>query len=697
MIVENKTLREVIENNYSHIFPFIHLYANDADGFISYIMSHDYAKNVLESNDGECTYLQCACNNGLTKVVEVLLDRDVNPNGCTVHNRRYPLFIAAHRGFADILQVFVDSNNPRIIYQMYENNSEKFKNISVNYTSALHELIRNSCHKPKTNIGLCDYDRSFYLLLPIHSKLDINYFDHQGSTCLHMAASVFNQNYIFSLLDNGAYIALKNNHGVSLLDCINQNTLESYLNRCIKSNEQTNRNFYFEIIFSYRFLCPPKIHYNERDHSYYKHADYPVVFLKRITETYPLLCISKNPDLRPLLEHPVLSSFTCLKWSKIKKYYYINLTFYMLFVAFLTAYTLFTFRSNNYISEPIRSVLRVIVLILFILFTVRELFQCISFPKKYLTTLENWLEISIIVLTFSLLSESLPKNIRPSLSVFVILTTWGECILILGRHPMFAIPLAMLIVVTKNFLKFLLLYSILIIAFILSLYVLFNDYQDHGVDSTQASNNQINNGHMFSNLWLTSFKIIVMLTGELEASTMPFSSENEKIGRIVVVVFIIFIPILLANLLNGLAVSDIKQINDDAEIIVLMSRLTFISSFEKSPLSKALEIHKIHISCLARMFGIKIRLFPDILKNQEIKTIPRHRLKMIDQTKQRNSIGRIILNKRYEIDDEIVNKATSILKLNSDVQQKCNNEKIDYLVTELEKLLNNGKNESRLS
>lgn len=689
MIVLGKSLRTVIETNYPQVFPFEYLYLKDTESFISYVNFHAFPTKKLESNDGHDTYLQYACKFGFTKVVKMLLDFGVDPNGITSANNTYPLFIAASKGFADVIQVFVEIRNSDIIYQMYEYNT-KFDMVK---TSALHLVIENSHNEPENkSCELRDYDRSFYLLLPIHSKIDVNYFDYNGNTCLHEAALVPNQNYITSLLDNGAYIAMRNSKGECLLDYINHGALELYLNKCIKTDEEIKKGLCPNIVISYGFLCPPRIHY-DKTNCHYQHVinedlDFPNVFLKSITETYPLMCISKDSHLKRLLAHPVLSSLIHLKWLKIKKYYYIKLIFYLLFLVSQTTYILLVFRPiSNDASESIRY-LWFITLLFIIVFTVHELFQLILFPKAFFFSLENWQEISIIILTFCLLFEYVSigfTKIKLSIAVFVILISWNELICILGRHPMFAIPLAMLTVVAKNFFKFLLLYSILMIAFILSLFVLFNNAK-HNDSHYSQTYNQNNKDYIFSDLWLTFFKTIVMLTGELDASNLPFSPENEKIGQIVIVLFIVFIPIILVNLLNGLAVSDIKQINDDAEIIVLMSRLIFINSFEKVSL-KIFTYNKMgNNSFLTRFFCLKLKLFPSVLKNKKLNIF----------YELRNYFIQIQFDKVNNNNDEIIDKALSIIKLNSEVLQKSNNgngdslneavKKIDFLVSSVEKI-----------
>ena len=69
-----------------------------------------------------------------------------------------------------------------------------------------------------------------------------------------------------------------------------------------------------------------------------------------------------------------------------------------------------------------------------------------------------------------------------------------------------------------------------------------------------------------------------MFVGELEFSDIPFGSN--PISTILFIAFIFFIVVVLMNLLNGLAVSDITIIRDEAEVLSLKSQVDLISYWE---------------------------------------------------------------------------------------------------------------------
>lgn len=723
----DKPLRDKINEKYPHLIeeippegtrnleseqcdnPFVYLYSKDIDGFISYI---NLTKQLdLNAHDGQHTYLQYACNFGLPKVVQVLLDLDVDPNGICDFNQNYPVFIASYKGFADIIQIFL--------------NSKKSINYQTNNNTVLHEVIKGSDENHSSldvNTDLCDHNRSFQLLMKKSEispfTLDINHTDDKGNTCLHYAAKINDREFILSLLNQGAYVGKRNILGDPPLADISHKVLESHLNTCVKTNGKSPKDINYEIIFAYNFLCPPKVYKPNEVDNYPTQLESQEYSPENVPETDPLLYISEVPELRPLLSHPVLTSFIHLKWLAIKRYYKVNLAFYIGFWALLTSYTILTFEigiQNSNLSLTQDNVtefstykipfsndtavyLWVMVLGFLIALIFRELFQFVSSPISYLTSIENWLEISLFVLTSILLLCEMPTmSIRNQISAIVILLSWGELILLVGRHPALATNLEMFKRVTKTFLRFLVWYSILIFAFALSFYMMFRN--DLNTDNK-----------IFNDPKTATFKTIVMLTGEFDTfGSLPFDL-HPFVSHGVFLLFIFLVAIVLVNLLNGLAVSDTQEIRADAEIVAHVSRVKLIHYFEKMAVGDMFSwIHKVQNrindfgygipSWCTRRFDLKIMLFPDALQDSEIRILPNQsNFVNFGSSKKKSQIG-CIANccEGYYLQAEIVNDAKSIIKLNSEGSEKNCTEvmeffmdkfsSVDKAVKEIQKLL----------
>ena len=84
--------------------------------------------------------------------------------------------------------------------------------------------------------------------------------------------------------------------------------------------------------------------------------------------------------------------------------------------------------------------------------------------------------------------------------------------------------------------------------------------------------------HLFSTPSKSLLKtIIISLTGEIEFEGIAFSSI---LSQLIFLLYVFFIMLVLVNLLNGLAVSDITEIQKHAEIVSYVSRVELISYIE---------------------------------------------------------------------------------------------------------------------
>ena len=78
----------------------------------------------------------------------------------------------------------------------------------------------------------------------------------------------------------------------------------------------------------------------------------------------------------------------------------------------------------------------------------------------------------------------------------------------------------------------------------------------------------------FDKPWTSVFKTFTMFIGELEFSDLPIdSSDSLAFFNFTFLILFVFITIVvLMNLLNGLAVSDVGELLAEAEIISIKSR-----------------------------------------------------------------------------------------------------------------------------
>jgi hypothetical protein len=195
---------------------------------------------------------------------------------------------------------------------------------------------------------------------------------------------------------------------------------------------------------------------------------------------------------------------------------------------------------------------------------VREVCQLLAYPKDYIISKENWLELLLIIVTFTSCSGIVDSiEVNRHLFAIAILLGWFELLLLLGRLPVLSVPTEMLKEVSLTFLKFMAGYIVLILAFAFSFYILFGE------------NVQVGDSVQFTNPLISILKTIVMFTGEFEASNLPFDTLTGT-SHVIFLLFVFFVAIVLLNLLNGLAVGDTKKVRDDAETLSLVARVELI-------------------------------------------------------------------------------------------------------------------------
>jgi ankyrin repeat protein len=408
-------------------------------------------------------------------------------------------------------------------------------------------------------------------------KKGIDDRDSSGNTALYIAVERQFWNRAKLLLSEGADVSVLGNACTVLLPNVSS-ILEEVVEDCLTSND--------EIITSKNLLL--RLNYQ---------------LLKRIVQT-----ISESKHLREFLKQPVISTFLFLNWLNVRFIFFLDMAFYFIFLCFLTIYILFSepystlnnagaadntthsfgfndsyiesgINNSNIISQKNNIVLFFLWLSLMgflILLTLREMLQLIVHKRMYVVSLENWLEVLLIIATFiscSGVADSAELKIHSS--AVALLLGWFEMLMMLGRLPQFSVQLEMLRTVSLTFLKYMMGYVTLLIAFALSFYILFRG-------SSEQSGVK-----MYSNFPTSLLKTIVMFTGELEASYLPLNTFPYT-SHVIFLLFVVLVAIVLLNLLNGLAVNDTGEIRKNAETVSLSARAKLIYKIKKlvKPLPK---------------------------------------------------------------------------------------------------------------
>ena len=318
-----------------------------------------------------------------------------------------------------------------------------------------------------------------------------------------------------------------------------------------------------------------------------------------LPETSALLFLIESAEHEHLLEHPVINSFLRLKFASIAPYYVFKTLMYLVFIAFINAYV---FLLNEHIMEtesPTETsaelavkwvtILMLVALGLRVLLFLGNLVKMLVArlsdlwarhqglarkarkpenkwdPENDFKSIESWLLVVILISTSLLASLPWEVDTVRHLSAVTILSSWSGCLFHIGFHPSFGLYRNMFVTVSKNFVNFLSWFIFFIFAFAICFFFLFNM---PGTESNPA----------FASLKLSLEKTIVMVfLGEIDYGDLEFTHD---FGKFIFVLFIFFVMLVIMNLLNGLAVSDIGVIQEESARNMQKNRMIYIVAYE---------------------------------------------------------------------------------------------------------------------
>lgn len=123
----------------------------------------------------------------------------------------------------------------------------------------------------------------------------------------------------------------------------------------------------------------------------------------------------------------------------------------------------------------------VVLIVLSVVNLVLEGFQALSRRLEYLKDWENYLQIILSLLTILFVVTDrfhdcyCPNGLQWQLACLVIFLAWGNFILLMRNVPFTAIPINMLLSISRSFLQVIALPVLLIISFGIPLFLLFHE------------------------------------------------------------------------------------------------------------------------------------------------------------------------------------------------------------------------------
>ncbi|XP_044255808.1 transient receptor potential channel pyrexia-like [Tribolium madens] len=504
--------------------------------FLKLDLSKEEANDVDGSDEAfsSCTLLQLCCAKGLTSCVKHLLDKGANPNKTFVKNTNSPIMIAIKEDHEDIVRLLLENPDLVLPEDILIKLQIKYKNVK-NFAriDKYMELVLKHLHK---------YDKSKlskYLLAK----------DELNRTALHYATHYRCSENILELLSLGAPLTEKDLFGFTPMHSIEASVLEQFFDNCINvpKNEKDIDNMLYELRNKKQKFAI-EINYESLIGVNGESDVHESEFLDQLV---------KLKNLTYLLNHPVISSYLSVKWRRFRWAVYVNLLLYFIAYGSLLFYG---FAYSTY-STTSNSLLIVSVDLMFML----EFLQMLIFRTDYIKRVENIIDIILIagvvyIIAAGWFETLLNQNLRVAFSIVFLTSTLG-IFMQLGNLPFFTVKVIILKQICISFCKYMIFYVFPVMAFFFCFYMLRETDEDV--------------------FFQTLYDVTTMFAGDPDSNYPQQFSTNPIFSHIIYVVFIVLIGIILQNLLIGLAVSDLQEIQKEAQFIDKKERAHYITNIER--------------------------------------------------------------------------------------------------------------------
>ncbi|KAJ3659216.1 hypothetical protein Zmor_010917 [Zophobas morio] len=502
-----------------------------------------------DENFSSCTLMQMCCAKGLTSCVKHILSKGASPNKTIRKNETSPIMIAIKEDHEEIVELFLDNPGIELPEDILIKMQTKYKHMkNVGRIDKYMTLVLNHLTKYEK-----DKIRRYLLST-----------DDLDRTALHYATNYRCSDNVLKLLEMGAPLTKKDSFDSTPLHSIEPNVLEKFFDRCIALPKDTKDldNMLFELK-NYKKMFPIEINYEALIGGSEKNE---------VNESEFLFYLIKIANLTHLLNHPVISSYLAVKWTKFRWAVYINLLLYLIAYVSLLFYG---FAYENYATASNGLLLTSLCFI----FT-RESVQLTLFRTDYLKRLDNIVDLlligGVIYIIASGWTENVAQddyNLRVAFSVVFLTSTLG-IFMQLGILPFFTIKVIILRQTSISFCKYMVFYIFPVLAFFFCFYML--------RDNPDPKDNMNDFFHIL-------YDVITMFAGDPDSNYPSQFETNPIFSHIIYVCFIVIIGIILQNLLIGLAVSDLQEIQKKAEFISKKEIADYITNIERIIFSNLLK------------------------------------------------------------------------------------------------------------
>ncbi|XP_070976199.1 transient receptor potential cation channel subfamily A member 1-like [Oncorhynchus clarkii lewisi] len=588
-------------------------------------------RELLDAEDNEgCTPMHYACRLGIPESVKNLLRLNVSLDQKS-KQKKSALHFAAEYGRINTCHRLLESmTNTRLLNEGDERGMTPLHLASRGgHVIVVDLLLRkgalfHSDYKGWTclhHAAAEGYSQTIIILLASNIKL-LDKTDEDRNTALHLAAREGHVAAVTLLLDRGAQLTLNKSDASFLHEAVlngrkdaaiavihNERCAEAMLLFEVKSTKRCVVMDMIEFLpESFKHLLDTCVKESDDDINSTNYSiEYTFRWLQAPMHVIKLAKADKSFDFQPLtalnymvkfnrielLTHPVCKKYLEMKWNAYgMKVHLLNLAIYSLGLGPLTHIihtlkpVLNTNVTNTTSPSPSPSVSMVttsldeqcyiittcMVLILAMsLYAVgKELVQIVQQGSKYFYDVTNALDwgaaISSLLFVIPLLMD-LKDTWHWEAGVVAVLLSWINFLLYFQRFERFGIYVVMFLEIAKTLISIIVLFFFLLLAFALAFYALMLDH--------------------VSSIPLVIMQTFVMMAGELnyqENVLKPFLGGILPFPYLTYCIFVMFtfaVPILLINLMIGLAVGDIAEVQANAELKQIGMQIELHTSLEE--------------------------------------------------------------------------------------------------------------------
>uniref|UniRef100_A0A8C6U7Q4 Transient receptor potential cation channel, subfamily A, member 1b n=1 Tax=Neogobius melanostomus TaxID=47308 RepID=A0A8C6U7Q4_9GOBI len=575
------------------------------------VLQLDSVKTLLNCEDIEgCTPLHYACRLGIHDSVKNMLGLSGQSSlEYKSKDKKSALHFAAQYGRLNTCQRLVENlKDSRLLNEGDERGRTPLHLASVGgHTKVVQLLLR------KGALLHCDYKgwtclhhaasegftQTMDILLSAHIKL-LDKTDEDGNTALHIAARLGHVAATKLLLARGAEIILNKNETSFLHEAV-QNLKKEVVKAVIDSNRCSEALTMFNPVGIQQCVVLDMIEYlpecikhlldscvKESDHDTNCpefHIKYDFIWLQAPIEVRDKIRLPVGPlaamnamvrhNRIDLLNHPLCKKYLAMKWAAYGSIAHIlNMFFYLLGLLPLTnlivslrptynnitatGERVITMKHVSFTEQSVHlSISMVMVVVMNIYSIFKELVQISQQGWCYFRDASNpcdWFT-AIACLGFVIpMMLNVEGSVHWQIGAFAVLTGWMGFLIYLQRFEGFGIYIVMFGEIMKTLVRVIMVFSYLVLAFALGF---------HALMLTQKE---------FESISLSIVQTFVMMVGEMNYQNNfleAYLKDELPFGILTYVMFISFVllmPILLVNLMIGLAVGDIAEVQRNAAL-----------------------------------------------------------------------------------------------------------------------------------